>query len=743
MRNFQHLLLCAAMLLVAASCTEAPSQKEYVDWLYASMPLPDSLQFERSYWEANVEKTLEARKLMGWNIPEREFRHFVLPVRVNNEAIDDFRTLYADTLCARVKGMSLKEAALEINHWCHEQASYEGSDARTSSPVATVRRGKGRCGEESVLAVAAMRAAGIPARQVYTPRWAHSDDNHAWIEVWVDGKWHFMGACEPEADLDMAWFNGPVSRALLLHTKVFGNYSGDEDVIRRTPCTTEINVIKGYVDAHRKQVTVIDGGVPVEGARVAFKIYNYAEFYTVAAYLTDAEGKVSLDTGKGDMLVWASKGDKFGFARASSEETTVELSHVIGERFSADVDIVPPPEKPIPSEATEEDKALNRSRLAAEDSIRAAHPHNNADLDAFLAAHPDHTGLKALISEKDLGEISAEALEDFFGDGFCDDRYISSPRVEYEDLAPYRREILESGIAEQLKSPADAAAWTAENIRIIENRNPLRLRTSPIYVWRSKTADALGRNIFYVALCRTLGFPARLDDVTGKIQYRQDGNWIDVNFEAVQASQATPSGILSLYNAGPAEVESPLYYKHFTVSRVKNGLARLLEFGTDADQTSLQSLGKTTLEEGYYVLTSGTRLADGSVLAHLEFFNIDSAAPARVPLVLRNDASTIGVIRHIDTSKIPALKDIENGYFLLVAFSGDDEPSQHAEAELKTAGKLLANWGKPVVRIPAADSPFEKLPAIAVCDTSGNVVYLSLGYNTSLAADLQRVIGQL
>ena len=35
-------------------------------------------------------------------------------------------------------------------------------------------------------------------RQGYTPRWAHTDDNHAWVEAWVNGKWYFLGACEPE-----------------------------------------------------------------------------------------------------------------------------------------------------------------------------------------------------------------------------------------------------------------------------------------------------------------------------------------------------------------------------------------------------------------------------------------------------------------------------------------------------------------------------------------------------------------
>ena len=56
----------------------------------------------------------------------------------------------------------MEEAAIEINHWCHEQATYRPSDGRTLGPEATIRSGLGRCGEESVLAVAALRAAGIP-----------------------------------------------------------------------------------------------------------------------------------------------------------------------------------------------------------------------------------------------------------------------------------------------------------------------------------------------------------------------------------------------------------------------------------------------------------------------------------------------------------------------------------------------------------------------------------------------------
>lgn len=76
--------------------------------------------------------------------------------------------------------------------------------------------------------VSVLRACYIPARQVYTPRWAHTDDNHAWVEAWVDDKWCFLGACEPEPVLNLGWFNEASSRAMLVHAKAFGIINSTE-----------------------------------------------------------------------------------------------------------------------------------------------------------------------------------------------------------------------------------------------------------------------------------------------------------------------------------------------------------------------------------------------------------------------------------------------------------------------------------------------------------------------------------
>ena len=755
MKSFFAFVLCA---LAIVSCKPVADEQtllsQYVAFLYDNMSLPDSVNYSRTYWEENVRTALRVRERMKWNIPEREFRHFVLPVRVNNEYLDDFRTLYADTLCRRVEGMTIEEAALEINHWCHEQATYRPSDARTFGPLSTMRASLGRCGEESVLAVAALRAAGIPARQVYTPRWAHTDDNHAWVEVLVDGRWYFMGACEPEPILNMGWFNAPASRAMLLHTKAFGQYDGPEDTISTTAVYTEINVTDSYLTTRRTVVQVVDEkGGAVAGARVSFQIYNYAELYPVATYTTDAEGKVSMLTGCGDIMVWAVKGRKFGLGKASGEHNVVRLSHELGECFAADFDIVPPVERAIPANPTPGQVALNNRRLAYEDSVRLHRAKGNeATLQAFQNRHAaDSTKVEALLrslSQKDADDVTMEVLEDAFahaGDVF--NPLVDAPRVEIEQLLPYFAEI---GKGLSFASAAEVKEWVWQNIEVDDARNPQGLRIPPLMVWRSRKADTKSRDIFYVALCRAKGFPARLDDVTGQIAHEVDGAG-----KGVVKVDFSPSGFL----------KAPEYYRHFTLSEIRDGKPALLSFSED-ESLPVGKLFPLSLENGYYMLVSGNRMADGSVLAHVEFFNVEGGGTVCPPLVVRTAEEKLAVIGSFYAE--PYIPVTGRGYFAMVVLGRSDEPSIHARRQLSAVADELNTWGRKIllwgdmppegleqIVVQAPDDAVVKtlteavgcdrysLPLVVIADSFGRVVYFSQGYNTSLGEDLKRVVHQL
>ena len=116
-------------------------------------------------------------------------------MRVNNEHLDSARVVFYKELKDRVKTLSLQDAILEVNHWCHEKAIYTPSDARTSSPLATVRTAYGRCGDGIHISGCRSPFGGHSGATGIYSRWAHTDDNHAWVEAWADGKWYFLGTC--------------------------------------------------------------------------------------------------------------------------------------------------------------------------------------------------------------------------------------------------------------------------------------------------------------------------------------------------------------------------------------------------------------------------------------------------------------------------------------------------------------------------------------------------------------------
>ena len=133
---------------------------------------------------------------------------------------------------------------------------------------------------------------------------------------------------------------------MLMHTKVFGDYTGPEEVVNKTACYTEINVTKNYVDVGTVKVTVLGAdSLPVAGATVDYRLYNYAELYPIVTGQTDAKGQSSLTCGKGDLIVWASKDGKFGFRKVTVGKDalpTVVIDKDSTYTASLEFDLMPP-----------------------------------------------------------------------------------------------------------------------------------------------------------------------------------------------------------------------------------------------------------------------------------------------------------------------------------------------------------------------------------------------------------------
>ena len=754
MQKIRHLIL--ALLLLLVSCGGNPfhadyqarlnahdgalkpfmtlpeglsaQEKEALEFLYAYMPLADVTDYSTDFYLQNVRASLLARAEMDWKVPDREFRHFVLPLRVNNEDLDSARVVFYRELKPRVQGLSMADAILEVNHWCHEKMTYQPSDGRTHAPLASLKNALGRCGEESTFCVAALRSVGIPARQVYTPRWAHTESNHAWVEAWADGQWRFLGACEPEAVLDLGWFNAPASRALLTHTKVFGKYDGPEEVVLRTPGYTEINLIGNYAKSAQAKVKVVDAaGKPVKDARVEFCIYNSSQFFPAVAKYTDGKGQTILSAGLGDMLAWASKDGAYGFTRirfGEDKEVTVTLDSPTGHPVSSQlIAMVPPPEQVVLPEVTPEQRAENDRRMADEDSVRKA----------YMASFPDHSFAEKFVADNNLPEQAVRLVEGSCGnhqvitdfllqaqdkeravtllrsltrkdlsdvtpevlwDNYNAKESILMPRIENEFLTPYKGWFLKNIPADlqaSFKGNAQAIKdWVDANIWVDEDPLFWDIPMSPVGAWRSRMANPRSRDLLTMALARTFGAPMLRDRFTSALRF--SGDKADV-----------PTGHVELTYEPVEGVERVEYGRHYSVSRIVDGEMEMvfLGFGREGRRFGLTN----DIPEGDYLLASGNRLSDGSTPVTVTLFHVTPGESLQVPVQIETVLEAVEVQGHFDASALP----VDEGNYAAAILDVGMEPTNHVLHDIAEEKAELEAWGRPILLIATSEAQLERL----------------------------------
>ncbi len=819
-------------------------EREALQFLFAYAPFIDLTEYGGEALLKDVRHALKVREEMPWGrqVPEGIFRHFVLPVRGHNETIDSARRVFYGELRERVlRCATMEEAALEVNHWCHEKAIYRPTDARTCAPLTMLKTAYGRCGEESVFTLAALRSVGIPARQVYTPRWAHCDDNHAWIEVWTDGEWKYLGACEPEPRLNIAWFTAPVRRGVYMEARVFGKYLGNEEVTAVNANQTLVNVTGLYTDVKKVNVRVTGpDGKPVPGAIVEYRVYNYGEYYPAVVLKADENGESSLTVGLGDLLVWAGDGERFGFRElevAAMDSVIVVLhSPEAGAGIFA-CHIVPPTEKEYQAQSGEEERAENDRRFMYEDSLRNAYiatfmteedvarksagwgmkkaqqaqlwervrasRGNYREIIAFLEqvkatgkyTAADGMELLSCLTEKDLQDARAEVLMEHWeltapfrerGGLYWD--YVVNPRISNELIVAYRapvqRFLAENGIG----SP-DQLIEAVSRIRVADEANTINVVTPPTGVLRSGLTDTRSREVFFVAACRTMGVPARLNPMDGKPEYHDGEAWQAVRF--TKAGQTLPKGKLSIVNKGTA-VKDPAYYTHFTVSRIENGKSRVIDLGRNAAVDMGGGMAwsgifrqPVELEAGRYLLTTGNRKSDGSVLSDLAFFDIREGKQTVVGMDIRDAYEELKVLGRVDReiSFVPEGGKEErlvalpaDRYTALALIGVNQEPTNHLIRDMSALKEDFENRNIPLTFLFAGAEQLrqfdrkefrplpatlqlgydregqvarmleqaltlkgmDNLPLLLVLNRKGEVVFLSRGYRIGLGNQILR-----
>jgi len=565
-------------------------------------------------------------------------------------------------------------------------------------------------------------------------------------------------ACEPDPDLNMGWFKEAARRAMQVHTRVMGPYVGPEELLAASPRHREINVLSRYAQVKPLAVrTITDTGLIVKDAQVSFGLYNYGEFYSLAKRTTNADGCCSLHTGFGDLLIWAHCRDLVGYCKAqvAAQDTVIlRLAPFSSQSRIVDLDFSPPISLPalddtIPPQTYER----HRKRLRHEDSLRAAYEAtfmdscsairlaHDLDLPAdtlwtFLSAsrgnhqeilrfisHARHNHRRLLwpmlrvLSEKDLRDARAEVLLDHLmtaaktavveRDPEFYVRYVLNPRLRNERLSSWRSLIVNDLSPTMRDSavgdPELAVDWVKRRLRLDEQANYYHVPLTPTGVWELRVADALSRDLFFIALCRSLGIPARLDPLFETPQYCPAGShqWRTVCWNTEIALPAETANLL--LSSRDSSILNPQYGTHFTLARYQNNAYTTLML----EGLSLQNAPvPLRVPEGEYLAITGNRQPDGAVLTRMMFFHLAPGNEKPLPLSWRHAPvvkDSLAVLPpasrlHGDHGAEIDLNELARDRGLILAWLDPGrEPSQHVLREWQDLRPLYENWSVAII----------------------------------------------
>ncbi len=681
-------------------------------YLYITMPLSDigNYPFETFLDYAKQGIKLWENGVYSEKIPEEIFLNYVLFHRINEEEILPCRTYFYDKLKTRVQGLTMKEAILEVNYWCAEEATYQSTDNRTVAPITVFNCAHGRCGEESTFAVSVLRSIGIPARQVYVPKWSHCDDNHAWVEAWCEGTWFFFGACEPEEILNKGWFTNASSRAMLAHSRRFDVDMLNDVVIGQDGMVTMINQLERYAITKSISIKIIDEDAnPIKDVKVNFEIVNYSEFTSIATLLTDQTGTVTLKVGLGTVHIQViAQNGMFAEilldTRTQSEDTIVLKEEVMIENGAENswkaFDMIAPKDSPINTNMENQQQKLSGKEKyiqAVNKRLMKVKSLQKKEIDTFLNTDYSTRILKekmlSVLTTKDQYDCKAEILEEHFKYALpylaqTNEKiffnYILNPRILDEPMTKYRAFICDYFTNEEKDSFKDHPEliwnWIEKRIQSRDEREHSSVITSPVGCLKLGIGSSLSKKTLFVAIARTIGLPARLNPNDNSIEYCNKEEFIPIFKNAIKSA--------SLLISGDDRRITWSYYQNWTIARYEKGEYTSLKLANAVvDKVQL----KLSLEPGKYRIITSNRLPNGNIFANQYITSVKEGEEKNVVLSLR-EANLFDMLGNISLRDFSLKKEdgvdilgseiTKQGKVILFWLEEGKEPTEHILNEL-------------------------------------------------------------
>jgi hypothetical protein len=274
--------------------------------------------------QSHYQSVLELMQEQGIKQADEFFLSYVAKITVSDEAISNYRYLFENDHYYdedyEFSGLNLKKIRSEIKDPIElyrkmclistELLRYKQTSGRDQSPLdIAVKSQYGRCEESQILFAALCRTVGIPTRPASTPWWAHQDDNHAWVEVFLNGKWHYSGDADGGYWPNQTWFTSLVNKMVII-TADGTLPAPDDEVLSQDQYGAVINSIKYYAGENTRtlKLKVIDkDGKAVAKANLGIDVYNYYSLRPQTFTQTDDKGEKTITVGQGAFFIMAFK----------------------------------------------------------------------------------------------------------------------------------------------------------------------------------------------------------------------------------------------------------------------------------------------------------------------------------------------------------------------------------------------------------------------------------------------------
>ncbi len=666
----------------------SPAQRA-AQWILAWLPPSDVADLDLPTLQEHVAFACDARRRASWRdeVPDDLWLHYVVPHRVSQEPVQAWRAVLARALAPVVAPYTdMEAAALAVNRWCREHATYTPTSGRDMGPLTTLARGLGRCEEEMILTICALRAAGIPARACSTPYWTFTDDNHAWVEVWVNGRWHYAESCDDARCLDNTWFSEPASRAGFVRSVAYGEFTpADEPVYRQGDGITVVNSTAVYTRAFTLEAEV--AGAP--DAEIFVNVLNYGTLRSIARLkgggtLALGPGEYALtaaDPGTGDLLLQVVKGEAAGRTRVTlgpadrydlaasppfwlhyPSAAALPLRHEIlvsddvFARHRAIVTAIADERTKLRTlDATDTtlldslppdlraawDAILAKPLVAVSPWVRllaTMRRQERGALTAFLAAADDKDLLEdtpdAALAQVRAALAVRDAMSQAWGIGVPESLFIDAVlpgRIHDEPAGDWRTPLPRWGLGAD--ADATVTAWL-DSLRVrvaVVADGALGNPLPPDRTWRLRRGRRGDVRTAFVGLCRRAGVPARF--VRDHVEV-WSGAWHQVDplppdTSPPQATAAAAAWLDLAFTHGGVACPDAEPYRRFAVALPGEGKLdpRWWDIAT----------GVQPWDPGTYVLGAVTRVPGGSACGRLRAFTVAVDETARVVLPMDVD----------------------------------------------------------------------------------------------------------